>query len=1178
MKKFLTISILIIVLVGCVCAMFACAPEDKGTPSSNYIISFNTLGGNAIKSITLKSGSTLTLPDDPVKDGYVFTGWFLDNECKREVNIALFRVVSNTTIFAGWESVDTYRHFINIDPEIEDGYLKVITPEDGRASYGTLVKVSVNPLDGYELVEGTLKANDIELVHESAQIYSFTMPKSAVNLTCEFDLAALPVSILTSYENGLVVLSKESARPGEQVSVQAIPDYGYRLKELYILNNNLNGVVGDVKISILQSSSFYMGTKEVFVGAQFEKIDYGIAYDINVVSSQGGRVILNSTSSPAGVFVDLAFESNDGYRLDTFLVTGESWTSIVNASQEGFIMPSEDVNITAYFVPITNSDANYELTINENENGIVSIIDKKEGYKKGEKVYLSVTPNDGYVLQNLFVNGVNLIGNEFIMPGEDATITAEFVKKGYGIEADVNNCEISLSKEYAYAGDVVYFEIFEHEGYHLNPGSVALNGTIITENFFIMPENDVILSASAYSSNITHAISVNVLPNANSAVNGTITPSVTEAKLYQEVHLIVNEDNGYRIKANSIKATYAYMGEEREIYVVDNSFVMPDAPVTITGSFERVYNVNTTEEKNVSIFPSAEEIAVGDVVLFDVVTHGNVIANSVECTLRFGEYEERFTPSTAFRLTQGILDQAGNNPSLSLIVTSYSETNANRAYNISVKPAQGGAVSVIGSDRGQYGEIIRLSIREYDGFELESIYLSTNNGDSYSITDTFIMPDSTVTITPKFKVREDEHFSLGTRFNKNVERFNRAGLKLDYSRNKYQLKERYPALANHKFLNYLVDAVKVEAEVGHDFYILEVNDVSRVTPIASFIHQTLANEMGISKSDINVYINYNYLVFSIGGDPKEDFYLYKNGITVLNDFIIYERDDCSYGIYAYIGDSEYVSIPERYGNKSISYLGPKAFKNPQSIKGINLSCVKELGDFALENTSITRIDLKDVSKLGKGVFKNCKYLRVFTASTLNDSLIVDNSVLYLKSKGNNYDTLYAYPMAKTADNDAYAIASQTVNIAPYAFYGSFLKVVSYGSSLKTIGDYAFQNSSVESIKYSSQNAIPGVVDFLNSSISVLGDGAFAGCGALQTFHLNSVTQIGDGAIVWDGVNTLQIILSGDVRVGVVKIIAEPIIIPSNYTGIFIISIPNDEILRELYANSNWSKYNEFFSN
>ena len=203
---------------------------------------------------------------------------------------------------------------------------------------------------------------------------------------------------------------------------------------------------------------------------------------------------------------------------------------------------------------------------------------------------------------------------------------------------------------------------------------------------------------------------------------------------------------------------------------------------------------------------------------------------------------------------------------------------------------------------------------------------------------------------------------------------------------------------------------------------------------------------------------------------------------------------------------------------------------------------------------------------------------VFTASNLNDSLVVDNSVLYLKAKGNNYDTLYAYPMARTADNDAYAIASQTVNVAPYAFYGSFLKVVSYGSSLKTIGDYAFQNSSVESIKYSSQNAIPGVVDFLNSSISVLGDGAFAGCGALQTFHLNSVTRIGDGAIVWDGVNTLQIILSGDVQVGVVKIIAEPIIIPSNYTGIFIISIPNDEILRELYANSNWSKYNEFFSN
>ena len=175
----------------------------------------------------------LTLPDAPVKEGYVFTGWFLDNECQREVNVALFRVVSNTTIFAGWESVDTYRHFIDFDLDIEDGTLKVVSPEDGRASYGTEVMISVVPDDGYELVEGSLKANDVELVYHNAQIYKFIMPKSSVIITCDFDLAPLPVSLIGGgFDNGLVVLSTDSARPGEQVSVQAIPDFGYSHRPL----------------------------------------------------------------------------------------------------------------------------------------------------------------------------------------------------------------------------------------------------------------------------------------------------------------------------------------------------------------------------------------------------------------------------------------------------------------------------------------------------------------------------------------------------------------------------------------------------------------------------------------------------------------------------------------------------------------------------------------------------------------------------------------------------------------------------------------------------------------------------------------------------------------------------------------------------------------------------------
>ena len=42
---------------------------------NTYTIEFDTAGGSAISSITQNFDTALTLPDDPKKDGYIFTGW-----------------------------------------------------------------------------------------------------------------------------------------------------------------------------------------------------------------------------------------------------------------------------------------------------------------------------------------------------------------------------------------------------------------------------------------------------------------------------------------------------------------------------------------------------------------------------------------------------------------------------------------------------------------------------------------------------------------------------------------------------------------------------------------------------------------------------------------------------------------------------------------------------------------------------------------------------------------------------------------------------------------------------------------------------------------------------------------------------------------------------------------------
>lgn len=1174
MKKIISIFILILLIIGCISALFACAPQDTSTPSISYIVSFNTNGGSAIKSITLKSGSQLNLPDNPIREGYVFTGWFLDKDCEREVNLAVFRVVSNTTIFAGWESVETYRHHVIFDENIKNGTLKVISPEDGRASFGTEVQVSVTPDEGYQLVEGTLKANGVDLEYVSAQLYKFTMPKSSVQLTCSFDLSPIPIILLNNFSNGLLVLSKDNARPGEYVSVQAIPDYGYRLTELYIVNNSLDLSTGEVKISILNSGSFYMGTDNTFVGAVFEEIDYNKEYNVNISSSNGGKVVASSTSMPAGLFVNLDFIPDEGYRLTNYIITGEKWTTIIKADKEGFIMPSENVNITAHFAQITDEDPSYEISINQPVNGQVSLKAGSGNYhKKGEIIELQVQPNEGYVLKNLAVNGVSVVGNTFVMPEENATITAEFVQKGHKIDILSYNCEIILTQLTAYEGDVVYFDIIEHEGYNVSPNSITLDGIKITDNYFIMPAKDVVLSATAYSTNVKYEVRIGDLEG------GVITASTNSANIYEKVDLQILPSEGLRLKADTLQITYYRQGVEKTEHLRESSFIMPDASVIISAEFEKVYKVSALEGDKVSIYPNVSEASVGEIIWFDVVTHGNVILNSVRARVNFGNYSEVLNSASNFLLTTEKLSSAGAYPSISLTIEGYEETNANRTYPINVKSVSGGEVIVDGSSYGQYGEIIRLKVKEYAGFELSTLYLSTNSGDYYPVSDTFIMPNSTVTITPTFKIKEENSFSLGARYLANLNNFKNANIRLEYFRETYQLIDKYPSIKSNPFINYIVGAVKVDAITGHDFYIIEVNEVNKVNPIAHNAHDFIASSLNIDKGDVEVYINYNYVILSVGGNPVEDFYVYKNGINVVGDFIIYERQDGTYGLFSYIGKGGYVSMLSQYNERSISYLSSGAFSDPQGILGINLSNIKEIDDFALENTNISSVDLKDVQILGEGVFKDCKNLKSFTVSTLNESFSVKDGVLYLKNKNNTYATLYAYPINKE-NNGTFSMPSQTSAIASFAFYNTNLTTVSYGGALTTIGDYAFAYSKLESLKYTSASAISGVVDFSTSNVnksavSVLGDGVFKGCDALNAFYLDSIIEMGEEVIVWDGNSTIVISLSTNGNTGVVKIIDNPIVIPTTQSGTLVINVSSS--LRDMYnVTPEWAKYYKYF--
>ena len=48
-------------------------------------------------------GDLLVEPETPVKEGYVFTGWYRDIDCTVEWNFATDKVEGDMTLYAGWD-------------------------------------------------------------------------------------------------------------------------------------------------------------------------------------------------------------------------------------------------------------------------------------------------------------------------------------------------------------------------------------------------------------------------------------------------------------------------------------------------------------------------------------------------------------------------------------------------------------------------------------------------------------------------------------------------------------------------------------------------------------------------------------------------------------------------------------------------------------------------------------------------------------------------------------------------------------------------------------------------------------------------------------------------------------------------------------------------------------------
>lgn len=85
-------------------------PEEEVIET--YTVTFESNGGTEIASQDVRKGEKAVKPDDPARDDYTFTGWYVDEELTTAYDFEI-PVTSDMTLYAGWEEVVVWTVTVN---------------------------------------------------------------------------------------------------------------------------------------------------------------------------------------------------------------------------------------------------------------------------------------------------------------------------------------------------------------------------------------------------------------------------------------------------------------------------------------------------------------------------------------------------------------------------------------------------------------------------------------------------------------------------------------------------------------------------------------------------------------------------------------------------------------------------------------------------------------------------------------------------------------------------------------------------------------------------------------------------------------------------------------------------------------------------------------------------------
>jgi len=91
------------IIIACIAVIVILVALEMRNPG--FTITFDSRGGTDVAPQNQMYGQLLEVPESPTREGYVFTGWYLDTACFELWDTGTDTIQSDMTLYAGWQKL-----------------------------------------------------------------------------------------------------------------------------------------------------------------------------------------------------------------------------------------------------------------------------------------------------------------------------------------------------------------------------------------------------------------------------------------------------------------------------------------------------------------------------------------------------------------------------------------------------------------------------------------------------------------------------------------------------------------------------------------------------------------------------------------------------------------------------------------------------------------------------------------------------------------------------------------------------------------------------------------------------------------------------------------------------------------------------------------------------------------